>query len=46
MDMESDMGDGDMVMLGFFRPFIIIDPPLSASAERIEEGGKERSPKK
>ena len=46
MDMESDMGDGDMDMLGYFGPFIIIDPPLDASAKRTEEGGKERSRKK
>ena len=46
MDMESDMCDGDMEMLGFFRPFIIIGPPLNASAKGIEEGGKGRSRKK
>ena len=28
MDMESDMGDGDMVMLGILMPKIINHPPL------------------
>lgn len=28
MDMESDMGDGDMVMLQLFRPMFIIHLPL------------------
>jgi hypothetical protein len=46
MDMESDMCDGDMDMLGFLRPIIITYPPLNANAKRIEEGGKERSWKK
>jgi hypothetical protein len=46
MDMESDMSDGDMGMLGIFRPIIIIYPPLTARANKIEEGGKERSRKK
>jgi len=33
MDMESDMSDGDMVMLGIFRPTIIIHPPLARPFE-------------
>jgi hypothetical protein len=45
MDMEGDMSDGDMVMLGIFRPIIIIHPPLNwliaqktASEGKAEEG--------
>ncbi len=38
MDMESDMGDGDMGMLPIFRPMIIIHLPLLWPLEQKATG--------
>jgi hypothetical protein len=46
MDMESDRSDGDMGMLGIFRPTIIIHPPLARPFEpntALEGKGEESS---